>query len=86
MKKVLYEKHNTKNQFQKGADTMSISAEKPKQQPHHFKKRIGSTYYKVAVYHSDTSKENIEDKILRLAKNDAANIASIVTTKAAINQ
>lgn len=62
---------------------MNNSAEKLKQQPHHFKKRIGSTYYKVAVYHSDTSKEKLEDKILRLAKNDAANI---VTTKAAMNQ
>jgi hypothetical protein len=52
-------------------------------QPHYFKKRIGSTYYKVAVYHSDTSKENLEDKILRLAKNDAANIAKTSTLKRA---
>jgi hypothetical protein len=54
--------------------------------PHHFKKRIGSTFYKVAVYHSDTSKENIEDKILRLAKNDAANIANPTNGKVAVNQ
>ena len=58
----------------------------PPQQPQYFKKRIGSTYYKVAVYQSDTSKENIEDKILRMAKNDAANIASIATTKGATSQ
>ncbi|MCL1884607.1 MAG: transposon-encoded TnpW family protein [Defluviitaleaceae bacterium] len=74
---------------------MNNSAEKQKQskhppqqlsqpQPqHHFKKRIGSTFYKVAVFHSDTSKEKLEDKILRLAKNDAANIA---TAKGAANQ
>ena len=58
----------------------------PKQQPHHFRKRIGSTFYKVAVYHSNTSKENIEDKILRLAKNDAVNIATATGTKGAVNQ
>ena len=56
------------------------------QQPQYFKKRIGSTYYKVAVYQSDTSKENIEDKILRMAKNDAANVASIATAKGATSQ
>ena len=93
------EKHQTKNQILRGADNVKNPTEKIKQpkpskppqqilspQPHYFKKRIGSTYYKVAVYHSDTSKENIEDKILRLAKNDAANITNSMNTKGAVNQ
>jgi len=50
-------------------------------QPQYFKKRIGSTIYKVAVHSSNTSKENIEDKILRLAKNDIANLTPVPTTK-----
>ena len=50
------------------------------------KKKIGNTIYRVIVYHSDTSKERIEDKILRLAKNDAANIAKTATTKGTIDQ
>jgi len=37
-------------------------------------KKIGNTTYKVSVHFNDGSKENIEDKILRLAKNDAENI------------
>ena len=35
-----------------------------------FSKRIGSSLYKVSVYFSQDSKETIDDKILRLAKND----------------
>ena len=38
------------------------------------RKKIGNTVYKVSVHFNDRSKENIEDKILRLAKNDAENI------------
>jgi len=51
------------------------------QQPQYFRKRIGSTNYKVAVYSSTTSKESIEDKILRLANNDIADITKIATSK-----
>jgi hypothetical protein len=53
----------------------------PQQQPQYFRKRIGSTNYKVAVYSSTTSKESIEDKILRLAKNDIADITKMATSK-----
>ena len=56
------------------------------QQPQYFKKRIGSTHYKVTVYQSGTSKESIEDKILRLAENDVANIVQISATKKAVGQ
>ncbi|MCL1882331.1 MAG: transposon-encoded TnpW family protein [Defluviitaleaceae bacterium] len=34
------------------------------------RKKIGNTTYRISVYHSTTSKENLQDKILRLAKND----------------
>ena len=35
-----------------------------------FTKRIGSTLYKVNVYFSKETSENVNDKILRLAKNE----------------
>jgi hypothetical protein len=37
------------------------------------RKRIGTTNYEVSAYFSRTSKESLEDKILRLALNDALN-------------
>jgi len=36
-----------------------------------FTKRIGSTNYRVAVYFSRTSKESMNDKIIRLVRNEA---------------
>ena len=36
-----------------------------------FTKRIGSTNYRVSVHFSDTSRETMNDKIIRLIKNDA---------------
>lgn len=33
-------------------------------------KKIGNTKYRVAVHFSNTSKEHMEDKIIRLAEND----------------
>ena len=38
-----------------------------------FTKRTRSTKYIVGVHFNDKSKENINDKILRLIKNDIAN-------------
>ena len=44
------------------------------------RKKIGNTMYRVSVYHSTTGKENLSDKILRLAKNDLtrANVTSTI--------
>ena len=36
-------------------------------------RRIGSTTYKVKVYGSETATETMEEKILRLIKNEAMN-------------
>ena len=41
--------------------------------PNTFTKKIGSTTYKVNVHFSKTSKENMNDKIMRLIKNDIKN-------------
>ena len=38
-----------------------------------FTKRIGSTTYRVRVHFSRISRETIDDKILRLIKNEAQN-------------
>jgi hypothetical protein len=37
-----------------------------------FAKRIGSTLYKINVIFSKTSSETIDDKIIRLVKNDTS--------------
>lgn len=37
-----------------------------------FTKRIGSTNYRVSVHFSNTSRETMNEKILRLMKNEAA--------------
>ena len=60
---------------QKGADTMQTTTAQKEQtpcEPRSFTKRIGSTNYRVSVHFSKTSSETINDKILRLAKKEAA--------------
>jgi len=42
-------------------------------EPQKFVKRIGKNYYEVAVHFSNTSKENISDKITRLIRNEVTN-------------
>lgn len=34
-------------------------------------KQIGSTLYKIKIYFSETAKESMEEKLLRIIKNDA---------------
>jgi len=51
--------------------------EKASQVPQQFTRRIGSSYYKVAVHFSDTSKENITDKINRLIRNEIINSKAV---------
>ncbi len=41
-------------------------------------KKIGNTLYRVSVRFSDTSKESMDDKIIRLAKHDAENMREAV--------
>lgn len=53
------------------------TATTPKEQPQDressvFTKRIGSTNYLVSVHFSKTSRETMDDKIMRLVKNEAA--------------
>jgi uncharacterized glyoxalase superfamily metalloenzyme YdcJ len=39
-------------------------------EPPKFQKRIGSTVYRVTAHYSRTSKETIEDKLLRLMESE----------------
>lgn len=48
------------------------SEAKPPSESSVFTKRIGSTNYRVSVHFSKTSRETMNDKILRLMKNEAA--------------
>lgn len=48
------------------------SEAKPPAESSVFTKRIGSTNYRVSVHFSTTSRETMNDKILRLMKNEAA--------------
>ena len=45
-------------------------AEKHEQQPMRLTRRIGQTTYQVSVHFSETSKETVGDKIIRLIKNE----------------
>lgn len=79
-------KLNTKNifYFKKGAGGMNTNknptAEVTKpQEPYHFKKRLGSTTFHVAVYFNPHAKETAGDKLARLIRNDT-------TTGKAVNQ
>jgi len=49
------------------------ATEKSKNKPLCLTKRIGSTTYKVSVHFSETSKETMGDKIVRLIKSEAVN-------------
>jgi hypothetical protein len=57
-------------QAEKNAIQTQKSAESLK-----FAEKIGSTTYEISVYFSSTSKESIEDKILRLIEREVANNA-----------
>lgn len=48
-------------------------AENSKNEPMRLTERIGQTTYKVNVHFSETSKETIGDKIIRMIENEAAN-------------
>ena len=47
------------------------------EKPQSFMKRIGSNYYVVSVHFSDTNKENINDKIQRLIRNEIINAKAV---------
>ena len=51
-------------------ETSAKRGENPAADPPQFTKRIGSTTYKVSVHFSRTSKETMNDKILRLIKRE----------------
>lgn len=48
-------------------------AENGKNEPMRLTERIGQTTYKVNVHFSETSKETIGDKIIRMIENEAVN-------------
>ena len=48
-------------------------ADNGKNKPLRLTKRIGQTTYKVNVHFSETSKETMSDKIVRLIQSEAAN-------------
>ena len=64
-----------KNQIiiKEGADGVNPKNQKEitTQEPYRFTKRIGSTNYKIAVHLSKSSRETMDDKIIRLIKNEA---------------
>jgi len=46
------------------------------EQPRTFTRRIGSTIYRVGVHYSRTSRETMDDKIIRLVRNETARKAA----------
>ena len=65
------------NIIMKGVDGVNLKNQKEitPQEPYRFTKRIGSTTYRVGVHFSETSKETLNDKIMRLVRNDKGNPA-----------
>ena len=61
------------NIIKEGADGVNTKNQKEitPQEPYRFTKRLGSTTYRVGVHFSKTSKETMNDKIIRLIKNEA---------------
>jgi hypothetical protein len=60
----------------KGADfmqTVKIEREQNNARSGRFSKRIGSTVYEVEVHFNQDAKETMNDKILRLVKDEAQN-------------
>ena len=47
------------------------------QPPQQFTRRIGKNYYEVVVHFSNTSKENIGDKVTRLIRNEITNTKAV---------
>ena len=66
-----------KSEYGKGANPMQTTkqntTDKSNNKPLRLTKRIGSTTYKVNVNFSETSKETIGDKIIRLIQSEAVN-------------
>lgn len=61
-------------QNQKTKNRQSPTVETATPEPNHIiTKRIGLTYFKVRVFFNPDAKESINDKMLRLIKNDIAN-------------
>jgi len=56
-------------------NTLKSSREKESSnaaEPYRFTKRLGSTVYEVNVYLNQDAKETMNDKIMRLIRNEAA--------------
>ena len=51
-------------------NTLAMPTPKAAISPDFIYKKIGNTKYRVAVHFSNTSRERMEDKIMRLAEND----------------
>ncbi|MCL1794476.1 MAG: transposon-encoded TnpW family protein [Oscillospiraceae bacterium] len=69
-------KGNSKNILYKGGDFMQNTNNKkintPEQaEPSRLMKKIGSTIYEVNIYFSKTSKETLNDKIIKLIEREA---------------
>lgn len=63
----------TKSKIKGRHDMLNMEKAKPiesKPTVNKISRRIGSTTYRVNVHFSETSKENMQDKMLRLIKND----------------
>ena len=55
------------------AITAATSAARPPREAGTFTRRVGHTTYRVGVHFSGTSRETMDDKIIRLVRSEAAN-------------
>jgi hypothetical protein len=59
--------------MQTAANAAAMTSREAESEPSKLLTRIGSTTYKVSIRFSETSKETIEDKILKLVEKGAEN-------------
>jgi len=60
----------------KAASAAETAGKKPEREPMKFVEQIGSTEFQISVRFSATSKESLEDKILRMIEREAMANAS----------
>ena len=77
---------STQNSISKGAKTMQTVTTVGKRRRRgaetaDFRKRDGSTIYTVSVHFSRTSRETVEDKILRLIESESENTDNVPQMK-----
>ena len=85
LRRSAYQNHARKHHYytiQKGAGQMGQTVKSTNlQEPFVFRRRIGSTTFKVGIHFNEEARETINDKVLRMLKNDLQSLPNCATMK-----